>query len=278
MTADAETFEKPDDPRLPFDFHVEVDLDWYKDLFRAQNLRYNRKVGIFGLVFFLPFTALGIFITAVNFESYGLTGALITLMFGALSLYEIQLIRGRGILFGGSRKLVTAKFFLSYGMELPKEPISREETRCGYDVSAEELGFVEHIRYPSGLDVTVRRPWAFLTGTGSDTPGGYVFAADDGKNSSLARNLVGVNYAFREDLPCYPLAIPRTVVSENPWLVPWVREQVDKQRKALKADDAARERVVGWAGTTAVFPDGTLANLEDEKDSARIDNLIKGNY
>ena len=93
----------------------------------------------------------------------------------------------------------------------------------------------------------VKIPWFALHETPIKTTNGIFFAFDDGKNSSLLYNSLGINFAFREDLPGEVLFIPASVLSTNPNLVNEIQNIIKQQRQQFRSSsNSSIENIKQW--------------------------------
>lgn len=261
-------------------YGVTVTFDWFKKIFATQNRRYNRKVGILCLVLFIPMTAVSAASVVTDPESAGLEGIGVTVLFAALTVLGGLLAANKGIMFS-TRKGENSGYFARHGMPKPAGGrFTNEMLRCSFGVSIEQYGYVEDVRFANGLRVVDRKPWLSLTGDGADSEHGYVFAANDGKNSSLAYNMLGINAYLRNGNETDPLVIPRQVEDANPWLVGWVSQAIAQQRSDVKDRDkgrreAARKALADWSTPEVYFPDGRKADAGSEADARQISALLE---
>lgn len=255
-------------------------FDWFKKMFITQNRRYNRKVGIMCLVMFVPLTLLCAVFAMSDPAEAGTEGLGATALFAALAVLGGLLTANKGIMFG-TRKGDNSKYFATHGMPKPAGGRFRnEQLQCSFGVSIEQYGYVEDVRFANGLRIVDKNPWVSLTGYGADSEYGYVFAADDGKNSSLAYNMLGINAYLRSGTEKNPLLIPRQVEDANPWLIGWVSQAVTQQHAAVKDRDKSRRESVkkalaNWALPEIYFPDGRKADYSSEADSKQFMALLE---
>lgn len=226
----------------PVSYHVDVDFETFKQMYLAQNRAYMRKTGIgaavVGVLLF-AFSLMG-FVDTQTVEGLGMLALSIVIAAFGIAMAV------RPFTFWQSRKQEVYSYFASHGAQVSNGD-SLESLRCSYDVRLEELGFVEVLADGS----SARLPWFTLTGVSEGCAFGVVLTCDDGKNSSMLYNMLGVNAYLREGLEGEPLLVPAAVVSGNPGLVQQVADLVSQSRetygrKGTKADDAARDRLAAW--------------------------------
>ena len=156
-------------------YSVHMDLEGFRDLFRAQQIRYTRKLGILCAVLFGFMT--------------------IASVFACLSAPSVEMV-------GGALLFVA---LLVFGVVMAVRPPLMLATRAG----------------------VVRRWFAQrgAAGTGDDQLGQLVadytvtLSAFGFTEASLAYNLMGINWAFRNEDASGVLFLPRELVEKNPGLV-----------------------------------------------------------
>lgn len=261
--------------RVPLTYHVDMNMDWFRDVYKQQNMAYYRKIGIMCLVFFIPLTLISLFFVIQDPASAGTEGFGAVVLFAALAVLGGALASGKGIMMK-TRKGEISGFFAQHGMPEPKGSYTIDDLHCSYDVTVEEPGFAEAVTLENGLKMVEKRPWVTLTGKGGDAAGGYTFAANDGKNSSLWYNMLGINALLREGLEVSPLVVPKQVERENPWLVAWIAGAIERQKAELKgsAKKQARQALSDWAATEAYLPDGRKVDPDNADDMAEVNRLL----
>lgn len=223
-------------------YHVSVDFEAFKQIYLAQNGKYLHKTGISCLVIGAVLTCVAIWmlVSSPSLETLGMV-----VLFLAITIYGgVQATHP--FTFFQTRKGEAYTYFASHGAEVTAGE-ALEDLSVEFDVTVEQLGFVERLADGSAA----RRPWFTLTGDVASCPFGRVLPGDDGKNSSMLYNMLGVNAYLREGLEGEPLLVPAAVVSGNPGLVQQVADLVSQSRetygrKGTKADDAARDRLAAW--------------------------------
>lgn len=262
----------------PLTYRVEMTMAWFRDVYKQQNMAYYRKMGIFCLVFGIPLTLVSLYILISDPSETTLESIGGIALFGALSVMGVMMMQGKGIMMR-TRKGELSSFFATHGMPNPHGPYSLEDLHCEYDVTVRDLGFEEAVTFENGLKLVTKQPWVVLTGKGGEAQGGYTFAANDGKNSSLWYNMLGINALIREGLESTPLVVPRAVENQNPWLVAWISNAIESQRTAVKGkgggSDQLKEKISAWAGVDAYLPDGRKADPTSSKDSEEVNRLLE---
>lgn len=191
-------------------YHVAVDFNHFKKIYLAQNRRYMRKTGIGAAVVGVLLTAAGIamVITEPSGNSLGvLAGGVAIGAFGiAMAVHPFTMFQ--------SRKGEVYKFFAMFGAPVTgQEPLNALYTE--FDVILGNLGIEFRLR-----DGSVHRlPWVALTNPAVAMDCGHVFAGDDGNNSSLLHNMIGINAYLREGMEAVPLVVPSEVERAYPWLL-----------------------------------------------------------
>ena len=83
-----------------------------------------------------------------------------------------------------------------------------------------------------------------------------MFRRDDGKNSSLAWNMLGVNWVFRdEDAVLFALLLPNSLLKSNPQIVESVQQRIVdmKQHFRKRGGSATKEEgeaLAAWIDET----------------------------
>lgn len=224
-------------------YHVSVDFDTFKQIFLEQNRRYQRKIGILLALIGGAMCVLSVIGMdgVVTLESLGYTAIFaLMLVFGiVMAVRPVALFKTRGAEVRG--------YFANHGAEVSaSDPL--EGLRCDFDVTVCELGFIE--TFADGTQA--RLPWFSLTGDVAACAFGHVFPGDDGKNSSMLYNMLGINAYLREGLVGEPLPVPATAESQRPGIVDEIAERIRVSREtygkggkhAASGQDA--ERLTAW--------------------------------
>ncbi|MDY5271302.1 hypothetical protein [Tractidigestivibacter sp.] len=167
-------------------YSVHVDIATFKQMFVAQNSNLMRVAGVI--------------LAVVG----GLGSALLVSMGGLFELPEVTLgllaLFAFGLLFAvhpvmslSGRKGVVQSWFSRHG-EAQASMLPLSALSCDYQVSIEDYGFVE-----TSSSTVNRFPWFVLSGKTAKVPGGVCFLRDKGKDGSAIYNLIGINWAFRNE-------------------------------------------------------------------------------
>ena len=219
---------------VPLSYDVHMDSDGFKDLFRASLGRLMRRWLIVALVLLIGF--LPIAILMVSMDPSGSWPLLV----GDLALAEccIAFMRRPPVALS-TRRSVVDEWFMYHGVRnvsaIPLNGLS-----CSYRVTLGEHGFTE-----SMADGSRNVPWLALTDKPARGDDGIYFFRDGGLNSSALYNLIGINWAFRDEGVVSTLFVPNSVVDANPDLVPSIRTVI-------------RESYARYQGGKGVVPDLAL--------------------
>ena len=201
-------------------YSVHMRLDGFRDLFRAQQLRYMRKLFYVCALFFALLGALALASGIAAFQPDAL-------LYGALFLaaaVACVLLSRRPPLLLATREPVVRRWFSCHGCrDASRPPLS--ELAASYEVSLDEFGFCE--RSVSGV---LRTPWFALDERPVAGEEGTYFVLDKGKEASAAYNMIGINWAFRDEDVSGVLLLPNEVTEKNPGLVEGVRSSVHDAR------------------------------------------------
>lgn len=203
-------------------YQVRMDYDGFRDLFRAQNGTYVRKAGTLSAVcclFLAPVllaTATSGWMSSAEVPMMVVVAVIVGLV-GVLAVWMV--VDPSMMLF--SRGAMVRHLFEARGGHFA----GRGDASCDYEVSLDKEGFTQ--RSGSGAFGT---PWAQLRSKPLQGSRGTYFAFDDGKNSSVAHNMAGVNYAYRQDSPMRTLFIPQEVVDANQGIVEDVERCIREAR------------------------------------------------
>ena len=223
-------------------YQVNVDFDRFKQIYLAQNRRYLLKTGRLCAVIGVVLTLLAgwMMISDFTLENLG-----VFVLFLAIAVFGIAM-SVRPFTFFQTRKNEVYGYFAGHGAEgTTADPL--DSLKVAFDVRIEELGFVETLEDRTEF----RRPWFTLTGENVECDFGHVFPADDGKNSSMLYNMLGINAYLREGLDGEPLVIPAEALGANPGLPGKVSELVAASRKVYGSkgtskDPEAMRRLEAW--------------------------------
>lgn len=223
-------------------YHVTVDFDRFKKIYLAQNGRYMRKTGIGAAVVGVAMTAGGI---AMMVDSPDKNSLYVLIVGVALAAFGIAMAVHPFTSFQ-SRKGEVYKFFSLFGAPVTgREPLS--SLRTDFDVTVGQFGV--EFRLQDGS--THRMPWIALTVPAVDAGFGRVFAGDDGKNSSLAYNMLGINAYLREGIEAIPLVVPADAEQMHPGLTNGIAQSIeDAQAKFGKKGTAKggpeAQAIIAW--------------------------------
>lgn len=233
-------------------YSVRMDLDGFRDLFRAQQLRYMRKLFVGCAV------------------SFGLLGAAL-LVSGLAALrpdalpYALLLIAAAVACAIAARRPPVAlatrqgpvrRWFSQHGARDAAIP-ELGSLVASYDVSLEELGFCER-----SASAVLHTPWFALDARPVVGDRGAYFVLAKGKEASVAYNLIGINWAFRDEDVSGVLFLPNEVIEKNLGLVEGVRSSIrDARARYLGkgAQAAADGRVAAWMRGEPASPESAGA-------------------
>ncbi|WP_293819802.1 hypothetical protein [uncultured Parolsenella sp.] len=224
-------------------YHVVMDFGRFKQLYLAQNQRYMRKVGIGCAVvgWMLSVSTLVKQLSGPSLEGLSTLVLMVVIaVFGTLMAV-------RPFTFFQTRKNEVYSYFANHGAQ-GSVGDALEGLSCEFDVRIEELGFVEVLADGS----EARVPWFSLTGESFDCDFGNVFPCDDGKNSSMLYNMLGINAYLREGLEGEPLVVPMEVLGANPGLHGEIASLIAAGRKTygkgVPEGSAEEQRLTAWLG------------------------------
>lgn len=222
-------------------YHVHMDLEGFRELFVAQQRRYLKKIGIICTIFFVPMTPLAAYWT-VGEPSPTSIGS--TLLFAILAVLGIaDIVKPPAMLV--TRKPLVYTWFFVHGVEKPNE-VPMAQLATDYDVEIGDYGFSE-----KSAACTLNTPWLSLREKPvKDTRGTY-FTVNDGKESSALYNMIGINWALREETATGVLFIPNDVASANPQLVGQISQAITSMRQAVRGHAISAElaqAIQTWAG------------------------------
>ncbi|KAB7789928.1 hypothetical protein [Bifidobacterium leontopitheci] len=228
-------------------YHVDLDFDRFKNIYLAQNARYMRKTGIGAAVVGALMTAGGVAMTissASDKESwYVLVTGVALLAFGiAMTVHPFTSF--------GSRKGEVYQFFALFGAPVTgREPLA--SLRVGFDVSVQDYG----VEFRLADGTTPRMPWVALLAKPIAVGFGTVFAGDDGKNSSLLYNMLGVNAYLREGLEALPLIVTAQAEQSYPGLTAEVSRRIADAQTKFGANGNAKggpeaQAIIAWMDAT----------------------------
>ena len=132
-----------------------------------------------------------------------------------------------------------------------------ESLGLDFDVSLEELGFCER-----SASAVLHTPWFALDARPVVGDRGAYFVLAKGKEASVAYNLIGINWAFRDEDVSGVLFLPNEVIEKNLGLVEGVRSSIRDARarylgKGVQA--AADGRVAAWMRGEPASPESAGA-------------------
>ena len=217
-------------------YEVNVDYNIFKDLFWAQNKKYLKRAGWGVIILFGFFTISFIFMSVYEPTTKNI---IYTLLLVIITAYGIAFVTNPNVALL-TRTGYIKKWFKLHGNNTDAIP---KNLKTSYQIHLDNLGFTETI----GNNYMVKIPWFALHETPIKTTNGIFFAFDDGKNSSLLYNSLGINFAFREDLPGEVLFIPASVLSTNPNLVNEIQKIIKQQRQQFRSSsNSSIENIKHW--------------------------------
>ncbi len=224
-----------------FHYRAEVDLEGFRELFLAQQSRYLRKLGCGLFLLCGVIAVVGSFVVAESFNLEGL--AFVVLMY-ALTIMGLAMAI-RPFTFLSTRAGTVCEWFATHGAAEPQDG-SLSSLYAAYEVSLEGYGFTETSPSVGRLPT----PWFFLSGRRVDRERGSYFTVDDGKESSFFYNMLGNNWALREESALSVLFVPRAVADANPGLLDSIEQTITAARQSLAngtLDEAYAEGLKAWA-------------------------------
>lgn len=203
-----------------YDYQVQMDYDGFKELFVAQNGRFMRKAGVLSaIICFL--VAAGMLAVVSMGEPLGPDGVLYLVVILGAGVVSVKMAIDPSFTLFSRGEMVKHWFAAHGGTGFDR----KEDARCRYEVIVGDEGFTERSAAGSfGI------PWRGLRPKPYQGERGTYFTVDDGRNSSMAYNMIGVNYAFRKDDPMGVLFIPKEVSDANPGLVGLVGKRIEQAR------------------------------------------------
>ena len=206
-------------------YSVHMDLDGFRDLFRAQQIRYTRKLGILCAVLFGLMALVSIF-ACLSAPSVEIVGT--ALLFVVLLAFGVMMAVRPPLLLATRAGLVRRWFAQRGAANAGNDPLG--QLVADYTVTLSAFGFTE-----ASSTATLNIPWFALDARPVAGDNGTYFVLAKGKEASLAYNLMGINWAFRDEDASGALFLPREFVEKNPGLV-------DEVSSAVKG---ARQRYLG---------------------------------
>lgn len=198
-------------------YSVHVDLGTFKQMFVAQNSNLQRVAGIILAV--LGGLGLVLMVSGGDFFKMPEVTLVLLALFVlglAASIHPVMSLSGR--------KGVVQDWFSRHG-EANAAMLPLTELSGDYQVSIEDYGFVE-----TSATTVNRIPWFVLSGKTAKVPSGVCFLRDSGKNSSVIYNLIGINWAFRNEDVNGLLFIPSEVAT--PEFLQLISSKVQESRTA----------------------------------------------
>ena len=202
-------------------YSVHMDLDGFRDLFRAQQIRYTRKLGILCAVLFGLMALVSIF-ACLSVPSVEMAGT--ALLFVAILVFGVLMAVRPPLLLATRAGLVRRWFAQRGAANAGNDPLG--QLVADYTVTLSALGFTE-----ASSTATLNIPWFALDARPVAGDNGTYFVLAKGKEASLAYNLMGINWAFRDEDASGALFLPREFVEKNPGLVDEVSSAVKGARQ-----------------------------------------------
>lgn len=220
-------------------YSVHMDLDAFRDLFRAQQIRYTRKLGILCAALFGLLALVSVFasLTAPSVEMEGTA-----LLFVVLLAFGVMMAVRPPLLLATRAGLVRRWFAQRGAANAASDPLA--QLVADYTVTLSAFGFTE-----ASSTATLNVPWFALDARPVAGDNGTYFVLAKGKEASLAYNLMGINWAFRDEDASGVLFLPREVVEKSPGLVDEVSSAIKgaRQRYLGRGRQAGEdERLAAW--------------------------------
>lgn len=202
-------------------FKADINFTKFKKIFKAQNKSYFKKLGIFCSIFFIPLSIISayIFITETTMQFF-----LYFILFLVLAAYAATLIFNPCIIFVTRRNIVK-QWFCLHGSKNLNENYKNYITV--YEITLSQYGVKEMFSNEN----LIKLPWFMFKNKYVTIDEGIIFPYDDGKNSSLAYNLLGINYLLREENTGETLFIPKEILNQYPNLTNEISKAIDKSKK-----------------------------------------------
>ena len=224
---------------MPVSYSVRMDLDGFRELFAFGQLRYTRKLGVLLAVVGLGMAAamLAVLISAFAPEVVGYLTASVAL--GGLG---VAMAIRPPIRLAGRKSLVLRGFCAHGAAATSGTPL--EGLVADYQVTLDEHGAMESCPVR-----VLRTPWMAFEERSHMTARGTYFALRRGKDNSLAYNMLGLNWAFREEDVDGVLFVPAEVMAAHPGLADDLRRRIAAQRGEVArrgAESAAAQDLARW--------------------------------
>lgn len=233
-------------------YSVCMDLDGFRDLFRAQQLRYMRKLFI-GCAVLLGLLGAVLLISGLTAPQPDALLYALLLMAAAVAC---ALAARRPPVALATRQGPVRRWFSQHGARDAATP-GLDNLAANYEVSLDEFGFCE--RSVSGV---LRTLWLALDERPVTGEEGTYFVLAKGKEASVAYNMIGINWAFRDEDVSGVLFLPNEVIEKNLGIVDGVRSSIrDARARYLGkgAQVAADGRVAAWMRGEPASPESAGA-------------------
>ncbi|OFK22482.1 hypothetical protein HMPREF2826_01685 [Olsenella sp. HMSC062G07] len=213
-------------------YEAQVDFEGFRELYLAQHGGYLKR--LFALAGGLCLLVSLLCWVIVIGESDPVA-ILIALGFTALTIACIAGAVHPMVAFF-TRKGVVYDWFASHGRPSPSDT-RLQDLRTSYQVSLEDEGFQERATGSSS-----RIPWFALKPRPIKGRRGTYFARANGKEGSVAYNLIGINWAFRDESVEGVLFVPAAVSAAHPGLVGAIEGKINDGRARLRGRGARTAR------------------------------------
>ena len=218
---ESESRQPRDGAQAPWQsYKVKMDLEGFRDLFGAQNGLYMRKIAVMLLVCDLPFTLALLWGGAYTVSLELLASTVMCVALVVLAI--LMLVRPAFCM--RSRGGDVRGWFMRHGVKYAQmQPL--DELRARYTVELGPLGVSED----SDLELE-RTPWFAFREKPVRGRHGTCFVLDTGKQSSLLYNMIGINWAFREEGLDGALFVPDEVIARDPGIVGRISSAISDAR------------------------------------------------
>lgn len=213
-------------------YQVHMDYEGFRELFVAQQRRYLMKIGIWCTVFCVPLSLFAIYITASEFSLEYLGMTVLFVLLAALGIADI--IKPPAMLV--TRKPLVYMWFYEHGVPEP-DKVEFKQLTADYTVSLGAYGFSE-----DSAAFSLNTPWLQLREKPVTDARGTYFVVDDGKESSALYNMMGINWALREETVTGVLFIPKAVTDADPGLVEQISGLIAGARKAVRGKEMTTQQ------------------------------------
>lgn len=236
-------------------YDVTMDLDGYNELYLAQRDRYTKKMGTMGAVLFTILVIISFFLLLAEPSMEALGCAVLFLVCLALDIVMLKkpqvLVNRSGEIRRRAKSIV--QWFLLHGMS-GEELSSVSDLKAHYTVTLSKWGFEE-----KSDRACLHVPWFCLREKPLIKEMGAYFAFDDKKNSSVIYNMIGINWAFRDESAVGALFVPKDVLEAHSGLIEEVSATIKDARHRAKGkllSNSEMEDLASWVDEGKIESEG----------------------